>query len=357
MGYVERMGLLFRQLFDQTSSTYTYLLADDITREAVLIDPVFERHVRDTALLRELGLRLLYTIDTHCHADHVTGAWLMKEATHSKVLLSGAYGAENVDVELKHGDVVTFGAQSLEVRATPGHTDGCLSLVTPDHKMVFTGDALLVRGAGRTDFQQGDAHKLYESIRTQLFSLPDACIVYPAHDYDGRTSSTIGEERTFNPRIGGGAREEDFVGYMQNLALPHPKQLDVAVPANLRAGKPPAESIPPAVTWGPVVTTYAGLLEISPEWVARHRSNVHILDVRSAAEFNGELGHVEGAQLIPLEQLRDRAAEVNSEKPVVVVCQTGRRSGMATVILGKAGLTRIANLAGGMQAWRDLGLP
>lgn len=351
------MGLLFRQLFDQTSSTYTYLLADDITREAVLIDSVFERHVRDTALLRELGLRLLYTIDTHCHADHVTGAWLMKEERQSKVLLSGAYGAANVDIELKQGDVIRFGAQSLKVRATPGHTDGCISLVTPDHAMVFTGDALLVRGAGRTDFQQGDAHKLYESIRTQLFSLPDECIVYPAHDYDGRTSSTIGEERKFNPRIGGGAREEDFVGYMQNLALPHPKQLDVAVPANMRSGKPDAEKVPPAVTWGPVVVTYAGLQEISPEWVARHKSDVSLLDVRSAAEFDGELGHIDGAQLIPLDQLRARVSEIDGTRPVVVVCQTGKRSGMATVILGKAGLTKIANLAGGMQAWRDLGLP
>jgi glyoxylase-like metal-dependent hydrolase (beta-lactamase superfamily II)/rhodanese-related sulfurtransferase len=350
-------ALIFRQLFDQVSNTYSYLLADEGTREAVLVDSVFEQHARDAALIRELGLKLLYTLDTHCHADHVTGAWLMKAALGSKIGLSPVYGATNVDFPLAPGDTVRFGAQSLEVRATPGHTDGCLSFVTADRKMVFTGDALLVRGAGRTDFQQGDAHRLFRSIREQLFTLSDDCVVYPGHDYDGRTSSTIGEERLHNPRIGGDAREEDFVGYMTNLGLPHPKQLAVAVPANMRGGQPEDGKAPPAPAWGPVVTTYAGLKEIGPEWVASHRDEVHVLDVRSAAEFDGELGHLEGAQLIPLDELRARAAEVKADKPVVVVCQTGKRSGMGTVILGKAGHTRIANLAGGMVRWRDLGLP
>lgn len=349
--------MIFRQLFDQVSSTYTYLLADEQTREAVLIDSVFEQHARDAALIRELELKLLYTLDTHCHADHVTGAWLMKVALGSQVALSDAYKATNIDVPLVHGSVVRFGAQVLEVRATPGHTDGCLSFVTPERKMVFTGDALLVRGAGRTDFQQGDPGRLFQSIREQLFTLPDDCIVYPGHDYDGRTSSTIGEERKHNPRIGGDAREEDFVGYMRNLALPHPKQLAVAVPANMRAGQPEDGTVTAAPSWGPVVTTYAGLREIAPEWVAVHRDEVHVLDVRSPAELDGELGHLEGAQLIPLDDLRARVAEVKSDKPVVVVCQTGKRSGMGTVILGKAGLTRVANLAGGMVRWRDLGLP
>ena len=169
---LRRIRVLFRQLFDPTSSTYTYLLADETTREAVLIDCVFEQHARDAALLRELGLRLIATLDTHCHADHVTGAWLMKSAFGSRIGLSAAYGANNVDLPLAHGDVVRFGGQALGVRATPGHTDGCLSFVTPDRSAVFTGDALLVRGAGRTDFQSGDAHRLYRSIREQLFTLP-----------------------------------------------------------------------------------------------------------------------------------------------------------------------------------------
>ncbi len=349
--------MILRQLFDQVSSTYTYLLADASTREAVLIDPVYEQHDRDAALIRELGLTLLATLDTHCHADHVTGAWRMKMAFGSRIGLSSAYGAANVDLPLAHGDVVRFGKEALEVRATPGHTDGCLSFVTADHRMAFTGDALLVRGAGRTDFQHGSAGRLFRSIRDQLFSLPDTCVVYPAHDYEGRTSTTIGEERAFNPRIGGGAREEDFVGYMTNLDLPHPKKLAVALPANLKSGQTEDGQAPPVATWGPVVTTYAGLSEISPEWVASHRSEVHVLDVRSASELEGELGHLEGIQAIPLDELRARVGEVAKDKPVVVVCQTGRRSGMGTVILRNAGVKDVANVAGGMVRWRELGLP
>jgi len=352
--------VIFRQLFDSVSSTYTYLLADEKTREAVLIDPVFEQHARDVSLLRELGLKLVCTLDTHCHADHVTGAWLMKHALGSAIGLSPLYGASNVDLPLSHGTVVRFGGESLEVRAVPGHTDGCVAFVTADKKRVFTGDALLVRGAGRTDFQQGDPHRLFKSIHEQLFSLPDDCTLYPGHDYEGRTSSTIGEERAHNPRIGGGAREEDFVGYMKNLGLPHPKQLAVALPANMRAGKPEDGKAPAEPDWGPVVTTYAGLPEIPPEWVASHRDAVHVLDVRSPAEFDGELGHLLGATLIPLDQLRERVSEVTAsgdDKPVVVVCQTGKRSGMGAVILRKAGVSRVANLAGGMVRWRELGLP
>ncbi len=349
--------MLFRQLYDSVSSTYTYLLADPATGKAVLVDPVFERHARDAALVRELGLELVYTVDTHCHADHVTGAWLMKQALGSRIGLSAVCGAANVDVPLSHGAEIRLGDLSLEVRATPGHTDGCISLVTTDRLTVFTGDALLIRGAGRTDFQQGDAHRLYRSIREQLFALPDACAVYPGHDYEGRTSSTIGEEKVWNPRIGGNAREEDFVGYMQNLGLPHPKQLAVAVPANMRAGQPEDGKAPTTPGWGPVVTTYAGLREIAPEWVARHRHDVHVLDVRSAAELDGELGHLEGVQAIPLDELRARVSEVPSDRPVVVVCQTGKRSAMGAVILEKAGLKRVANVAGGMVSWRELGLP
>lgn len=349
--------MIFRQLFDQTSSTYTYLLADPRSGKAVLVDPVFEQHQRDAALVRELELELLYTLDTHCHADHVTGAWLMRAAVGSKIALSAAYGARNVDVALAHGHVLRFGEEALEVRATPGHTDGCLSFVTPARDRVFTGDALLVRGAGRTDFQAGSASRLFHSIQEQLFTLPDACAVFPAHDYEGRTSSTIGEERAFNPRIGGGAREEDFVGYMRNLGLPHPKQIALAVPANLRSGEPEDGRAPAPPAWGPVVTTYAGLLEIDPAWVASHRADLHVVDVRDRTETVGELGRLDGSQLIPLDELRARVAEIPTDKPVVVVCQTGRRSGMASVVLRKAGLTRVANIAGGMVRWRELGLP
>ncbi len=353
--------MVFRQLFDATSSTYTYLLADPSTRDAVLIDTVFEQHDRDAALVRELGLTLRYTLDTHVHADHVTGAWRMKQAYGSRIALAAAYDAEGVDLPLRHGDVVRFGGRALEVRATPGHTAGCLSFVaeappaTPSR--VFTGDALLIRGAGRTDFQGGSAARLYQSIREQIFTLPDDCTLWPAHDYHGRTSSSVGEERVHNPRIGGQAREEDFVGYMDNLGLAHPKRIAEAVPANLRSGEPEGGEAPPKASWGPVLRTYGGFPQIEPDWVAAHRSEVHLLDVRSPAEFDGELGHLAGAQLIPLDELRGRTSEVPSDKPVVVVCQTGRRSAMGATILEKAGFDQAANLAGGMVAWRELSLP
>ncbi len=349
--------MILRQLFDLTSSTYTYLLADERTREAVLIDSVFEQHVRDAALVRELGLQLLCTLDTHLHADHVTGAWLMKVALGSRIGTSAVCGVKNADLPLVDGATIRFGAQALEVRATPGHTDGCVSFVSADQGMVFTGDALLVRGAGRTDFQNGDAHRLFRSIRERLLTLPDECALYPGHDYQGRTSSTIGEERQFNPRIGGGAREEDFVGYMANLALPHPKQMEVALPANLRGGQPADGVAPQTPTWGPVIVTYAGLPEIDPEWVARHRRDVHVLDVRTPAEFDANLGHIDGAQLIPLDELRVRVGEVPRDKPVIVVCQTGRRSALGTQILANAGVERVANCAGGMVTWNALWPP
>jgi sulfur dioxygenase len=349
--------MICRQLYDQTSSTYSYLLWDEPTREAVLIDAVFEKHGRDRALIRELELTLVAVLDTHCHADHVTGAWLMKQALGARIAVSATYQASNVDLPLAAGDAVAFGAEALEVRATPGHTAGCLSFVTLDRRSVFTGDALLVRGAGRTDFQQGDAGLLFRSIRDQLFTLPEDCVVYPAHDYEGRQISTIREERRHNPRIGGGAREEDFVGYMRNLGLPHPKQMAIAVPANLRAGRPEHETDQRSDDWGPVIATYAGVPEIGAEWVADHRAQVQLVDVRSSAEFEGELGHLEGSGLVPLDLLRERAAELSHDSPVVVICQTGKRSALGALILRQAGFARVANLAGGMLRWRELGLP
>lgn len=349
--------MLFRQLFDPTSSTYTYLLGDPATGDAVLIDPVFEQHERDAALVRELDLTLRYALDTHVHADHVTGAWLLKQELGARIALAATYGAQGVDRPLRDGDIVEYGHRALDVRATPGHTAGCLTYVDHDAGLVFTGDALLIRGAGRTDFQAGSASTLFHSIRDQILSLPDDFTLYPAHDYRGRTASSVGEERAHNPRIGGQAREEDFVGYMNNLGLPHPKKIAEALPANLRVGEPADGKAPEKPTWGPVVRTYGGVLQIEPEWVARHRARVRLLDVRSPAELDGELSHIAGAQSIPLDELRERVAEVPTDRPVVVVCQSGRRSAMATSILEKAGVTQVANLAGGMLAWRELGLP
>lgn len=350
--------MLFRQLYDAASSTYTYLLADETTREAVLIDPVFEQHERDAALLRELDLKLRYTLETHVHADHVTGAWLLKERTGSLIGLSRASGAEGADLLLDDGDRVSFGELSLEARATPGHTSGCLTYVTGDRTMAFTGDTLLIRGAGRTDFQQGDARLLFRSVKEKIFSLPDDCALYPGHDYKGRTMTTVAEEKAHNPRLGGEASEQDFALYMESLGLPHPKQMDVAVPANLKLGRPEGRAAAAATpTWGPVVRSYAGVPEIGADWVHEHKADVHLLDVRQPEELTGELGRIEGVQHIPLGELRERLGEVPKDKPVVAVCRSGRRSAQAALILEGGGHERVANLTGGMIQWRALGLP
>lgn len=351
--------LIFRQLFDAASSTYTYLLGDPHSRRAVIIDTVFEQHLRDRALIAELGLELTAALDTHCHADHVTGAWLMREATGCRIGISRHYGADlqGADLLLDHGDRVVFGKRYLEVRATPGHTGACQSYVSDDHSMVFTGDSLMIRGAGRCDFQQGNAHTLFRSITEQIFSLPDDCLVFPGHDYSGRTMSSVGEERAHNPRIGGQADERDFVGFMENMQLPHPKQIAIALPANLRSGQPDDAGPPQPADWGPVRQSYAGLLEIEPDWVAEHLDEVHVLDVREREELDGRLGRIAGAQLIPLKELKDRLAEIPADRSVVAVCHAGMRSGMATVLLRQAGFARVANLRGGMLLWRQMGLP
>ncbi|MFT4631388.1 MAG: sulfur dioxygenase [Candidatus Pseudothioglobus sp.] len=349
--------MIFRQLFDLASSTYTYILGCEASREALIIDAVFEQHHRDTALLRELDLKVKYAIDTHVHADHVTGAWLMKHHFQAPIVLSEAYAAKEVDVQAKHGTALVFGDYTLMVRATPGHTNGCLTFVTQDETMAFTGDCLMIRGAGRTDFQAGSVHTMWQSIREQIFTLPDSCLIYPGHDYMGRTVSTVGEEKHFNPRIGGDAREEDFAGYMNNLGLPHPRLLEIAVPANLHCGRPRNGEVPPPVAWGPVTNTFAGIPEVEPNWVARHLDAVYVLDVRSAAEFGGDLGHIDGSTLIPLDELRERHQEITSTKPIVTVCQSGKRSAMATQILNAAGFSKVANIPGGLLQWSRLALP
>ncbi len=343
--------LIFRQLFDPQSSTYTYLLADPGTRAAVLIDPVFEQARRDAALVGELGLKLAWTLETHVHADHVTGAWLHKQRLGSRIALAAASGAEGADRLLAHGERVEFGRRALEARATPGHTDGCLTYVLDDRSMAFTGDTLLIRGCGRTDFQQGSPHALFRSVRDQVFSLPDACLVYPAHDYRGLTASSVGEERAFNPRLGGQILEDDFAGYMNNLGLAHPKQMDVAVPANLRCGRP-AQAARAEQDWAPLTYTFSGIWELQPDWLEEHLREVQIVDVREPAEFNGSLGHVPGARLVPLGSLAARVDELSKAQPIVAVCRSGARSAQATVLLAKAGFDRVANLAGGMLRWR-----
>jgi len=350
--------LIFRQLFDPQSSTYSYLLGDRPSGQAVLIDPVFEQAARDAALVRELGLTLIATLDTHVHADHVTGAWLLRQRLGSRIAISAASGAESADLRLADGARVAFGQRHLNALATPGHTDGCTSFVLDDRTMAFTGDALLIRGCGRTDFQQGSARRLYHSIKTRIFTLPEDCLLWPGHDYRGHTVTSVGEEKAYNPRLGGEISENDFAGYMDNLGLPHPRQIDVAVPANLVCGRPSDETLATeGPGWAPLTFTFAGFWEIEPGWVEEHGTELQIVDVRDEQEFAGPLGHIVGARLLPLSELERRAGELSKNRPVVTVCRAGARSAQAAALLRKAGFGQVANLAGGMLRWRAQNLP
>jgi sulfur dioxygenase len=348
--------LIFRQLFDPQSSTYTYLLADAESRAAVLIDPVFEQMRRDAALIAELDLRLQWTLETHVHADHVTAAHLLRRRLGSRIAVAASGGAAGADRLLGDGDMIAFGARRLEMRATPGHTAGCVTYVLDDRSMAFTGDCLLIRGSGRTDFQGGDAATMYRSVHDQIFTLPDACLLYPAHDYRGLTVTSVAEERRFNPRLGGAVAVGDFVGYMENLRLAHPKQIDVAVPANLQCGRP--DSDPSAIAdpgWAPLTYTFAGIWEIQPQTLEEYSGPLQVLDVREPDEFTGPLGHIHGARLIPLGALAGRVAELARDRPVVAVCRAGSRSAQAVTLLNQAGFAQLANLAGGMLRWRAEG--
>lgn len=232
----------FQQLFDDESSTYTYLLWDTITNDALIVDPVDTMVDRDATAIKERNLNLRYGINTHAHADHITGTYQLKIKyfPDMKSVIATSSGAK-ADIHINHGDRILFGNRFVEVRSTPGHTDGCVSYVCDDKSFVLTGDALLIQGCGRTDFQGGSASKLYNSIWEQIFTLPDSTAVYPGHDYKGRTSSTVAIEKETNPRLGANKTKDEFIEIMNNLNLDYPKMIDAAVPANLRDGMPDSE--------------------------------------------------------------------------------------------------------------------
>ncbi|XP_054751609.1 persulfide dioxygenase ETHE1, mitochondrial-like [Lytechinus pictus] len=231
-------NLIFRQLFDYQSYTYTYLLGDKDTKDAILIDPVIELVKRDLHLVEDLGLNLIYAINTHCHADHITGTGLIKEKIPGcKSIISQKSGAK-ADLYIDEGDQIKFGNLALDVRSTPGHTSGCVTYVlrneTGTPVMAFTGDAILIRGCGRTDFQEGDSGTLYDSVHGKILSLPPSTRLLPAHDYTGQTMTTVKEELQFNPRLT--KTKEEFIKIMHELNLPYPKAIDKALPANLVCG-------------------------------------------------------------------------------------------------------------------------
>lgn len=235
--------MIFRQLFEPDSSTYTYLVSCPETGETALIDPVLDTVERDLEVLRELGLRLTYTLDTHIHADHLTGARRLKALVGSRIGAPAMIDLACADVGLREGETFRIGRIALHPLYTPGHTDHHHAFLIDDgtHRMLFTGDALLIDGCGRTDFQSGDATALYRSIREKFFTLPGETLVYPAHDYNGRRVSSIAQEKDRNPRVGRGKTLEEFLDIMANLKLPYPRKIDFAVPGNERCGECPPE--------------------------------------------------------------------------------------------------------------------
>src|SRR6266436_3935109 len=342
--------MFFKQLFDPASSTLTYLIADDSSHEAVLIDPVTEQVEREVHLLREHGLALRYTLETHVHADHVTAAQALKQATGAQTAVCHDCMAQGYDRLLRDGDVILFGKEEILTIATPGHTPGSVSYLWRDR--VFTGDTLLIGGCGRTDFQNGSAEALWTSITEKLFALDEQILVYPAHDYKGRRVSSIGEERRFNGRVAGKTREE-FLSVMNNLNLPMPARIHEAVPANLEggAGQPAVASV--------LAQPKVAVQSVSAKQLAQALGapGVHLLDVRTPGEF--EALRIAGAVNVPLDSLDPAAlrASIGTDDPVYVVCQTGTRSQFAAAELRAAGFRRVVHVDGGTNAWAVAGLP
>ncbi len=356
--------MFIRQLFDAESSTYTYLVADRAAGVAALIDPVREQVDRDLAQVHELGLRLTHVLETHVHADHVTAAGLLRERTGAATCAS-ASGADCATTHLRHGDVVRLGAITITAVATPGHTDDSLSYRVPG--AVFTGDALLIRGCGRTDFQNGDPATLYDTITRELFTLPDDTVVYPGHDYRGRTWSTIGEERQWNPRLAGKTKAE-FIAIMNGLGLPPPKLLATAVVANRACGGQPIQAASEdnmratsastsASPFEHAVPVVGGYRDVAPDATYAARAQVRLIDVREPHEYTGELGHVPGSELVPLAQVTAAARDWDRDADLILICRSGARSGRAAAALAEAGFRRVMNMAGGMIAYNAARLP
>jgi sulfur dioxygenase len=336
--------MIFRQLFDATSSTYSYLIASRHGGEALIIDPVLERVDRYLQLVRELDLKLVKAVDTHLHADHVTGLGALRDRTHCITVMGEHTHADVVSMRVAEGDHIEIEGLRLDVLYTPGHTDDSYSFLWADR--VFTGDTLLIRGTGRTDFQNGDARQQYESIFGRLMKLPDETLVYPAHDYKGDTVSTIGEERRNNPRLQVKGVDE-YVALMNSLNLPNPKMMDVAVPANMHIGL--AQNEVAAKGWA--LTPEAAIAMLASEEVA-------IVDLRERREQDRH-GRIPGAVHAPYASLEDELRRdgllhiLAKGRRIVFFCAYGERSAMAVQAAREAGITSAVHIHGGIAAWKN----
>ncbi|NOS74364.1 MAG: MBL fold metallo-hydrolase [Methyloglobulus sp.] len=376
--------MLFKQLFDQETWTYTYLIADPVNKEAVLIDPVNTHIDNYLALLAEHGLQLKYSLETHVHADHITAGGLLRKKLGAETGVSALCGAETADIQIKDGDVFSFAnGEHIKVIATPGHTKGSISFLWRDR--VFTGDSLFIGGCGRTDFQGGDAGALYDCITQRLFTLPDDTLVYPGHDYQQRWVSNIMQERTTNPRLAGKTREE-FITIMNNLNLPKPKLIDEAVPANRYCGLEENErqdavahrervrenaktGDEPTVNCGGDMPKSSGITvqdmvaaakqQITEVTVDKAKqllaeSDIALVDVREESEYAA--GHIDNAILLPRGVLEFKIGTVpelaDKAKPVIIYCRTGGRASMAAVNMKALGYTNVVSIAGGYEGWQ-----
>jgi len=337
--------MIFRQLFDSTSGTYTYLLASRHGGEALIIDPVLERIERYLQLVHELDLKLVKAVDTHLHADHVTGLGALRDRTHCVTVMGEHTKADVVSMRVTEGDRVQIEGLNLDVLYTPGHTDDSYSFLLDDR--VFTGDTLLIRGTGRTDFQNGNPRAQYDSIFNKLLKLPDETLVFPAHDYKGETVSTIGEEKFFNPRLRVKSVDE-YVELMNNLKLPNPKMMDVAVPANMRVGLRQEE-----------IASKGWSLSAANAIALCGRPDVIMVDLREKTEREKH-GVIPGslhspyttleANVSPGGMLHELAAATG--KRIVFYCAYGERSAMAVQAAQDAGVTSACHIEGGIAAWK-----
>ena len=342
--------MLFRQLFDQASGTYSYLLASRRGGEAMIIDPVLEKVDRYLQLVRELDLKLVKAVDTHLHADHITGLGALRDKTHCITVMGERTKADVVSMRLADGDKLTIEGIALDVIYTPGHTDDSYSFVMPDR--VFTGDTLLIRGTGRTDFQNGDPRAQYESLFGRLLRLPNETLVYPAHDYKGDTVSTIGEEKVYNPRLQVNSVDE-YVALMSNLKLANPKMMDVAVPANMKIGLHQEE----VARRGWAVTALQALALVG-------KSNIAWIDLRERSERERH-GVIPGSLHVPYTMLQENIniggtlheLAKSTDKRLLFYCAFGERSAMAVQAAQDVGLTAACHIEGGIDAWKKTNGP
>ena len=342
--------MLFRQLFDSASGTYTYVIASRSGGEALIIDPVLEKVDRYLQLVHELDLKLVKAVDTHLHADHVTGLGALRDRTHCVTVMGEQTRADVVSMRVAEGDRVEIEGVRLDVLYTPGHTDDSYSYLLNDR--VFTGDTLLIRGTGRTDFQNGSAYEQYDSIFNKLLKLPDETLIYPAHDYKGETVSTIGEEKLFNPRLQVKSVHE-YVDLMNNLKLPNPKMMDVAVPANLHVGLRQEE----IARKGWAVSARDALALLA-------RPDTEFVDLRERSERERH-GIIPGALSAPYADLRKHLGAggalhdvaATSGKKILLYCAFGERSAMAVQAAQEAGLKNARHIEGGFDAWKKAAGP